>query len=122
MQIVKFVLYFVVLLSSGMCYGYLQLTAHPDMNRRPLWSFGGGRGIKNATFMFTVLSIDTLMLIPALIWGVMNWSIFWAIITSLICGLIGREIERILEYVNKLNLLMIPFYTTSVLCILLWVL
>lgn len=122
MQIVKFVLYFVVLLSSGMCYGYLQLAVHPDMNRRPLWSFGGGRGIENPTFMFTVLSINTLMFIPTLIWGVMNWSISWAIITSLICGFIGRLIEIMLEYVNKLFLLMIPFYTTSVLCILLWVL
>lgn len=122
MQIVKFLLYFVVLLSSGICYGYLQLAVHPDMYRRPLWSFGDDRGIYNAKFMFTVLSINTLMFIPTLIWGVMNWSIFWAIITSLICGFIGRLIEITLEDVNKLNLIMIPFYTTSVLCILLWVL
>ncbi len=121
MMIVRFVLYFVVLLSSGMCCGYLQLAFHPDCGRRPMWSLAKDR---NRTFMMIVLSINTLMFVPALIWGITetNWSIARAIITAFICGSIGIFIEIILEDVNRQFLLMIPFFSTSVLCILLWVL
>ena len=121
MHIVRFILYFVVLLSSGMCFGYLQLAFHPDWGRRPMWSLAANR---NRTFMIIVLSINTLMFVPALIWGITetNWSIYRAIITAFISASVGMLIEIALEDINKQFLLMIPFFSTSILCVILWAL